>query len=869
MSTNRNPFSWKTILVGGVTLASLGLSGHAIAQDEEESDSAVLETIIVTGTRMSNVAPASPVVVLSREEIDARGLSSVEDVLRYVPQNFSTITSGGLADGQGVRFVAGATTVNLRGLGEGTTLVLVDGKRIAASPTESGTFTDISTIPFGAIERIEILTDGASAIYGSDAVGGVMNFILKKDYSGAETRVRYEGSSSDGNGLTINQNLGFGWGSGNLTANVSVSQEDPVNRYEAGLSDERDFTAQGGRSFPSRYTQTGQPPTRDPLLSLDLTPDTEQTSAYLNLRQDIGDSVVLNLGGLFSERESVSRSVADIFFNFVPDTNFYNNTGSAQLARYAFFEEVDSGNMLPVTSTSNSERLSFNGSIDWTLPVRDWVLTAGFTVSEDEISGGRWAIDSRGSEVAAALASGDPATALNVFGDGTVQRGNLNDLRTFVDNGSRTGEQETFSVTLNGTAGTIAAGDVMFSVGAEVRDDTLDLVDYRLNPIGRSDPSLVSFKPQTENQAVYVELFVPIMERLSVQLAGRYDNYDLTGPFDGFDSSFTILPFTSRSWSDFVPKIGVKWVVSDSVKLRATWGEAFQVPTMPELFEPQLVDESFPSTWFDPRNPASNGGPGDVDVPSVFGGNPELQPQESETYTLGFDFTPASIRDLDVSVSYINTEFNDKIGGLLDAFGFSNIFGTNAFPLVNSELFPVAVRRDAAGVLTYFDAFGVFNLASQTSENLDLSIRKGFDLGSGNYEFGLFAVHTLDSETIVAPGVPAVENTGTDSSPPDWNVRAYVDWFRNDWRASAVVNYTDSYRNTDEDANVTTVDSYTTVDVNVGYDLAESGWRLNLGINNLFDEDFPFVDSRNGVDSSRVNFRRRVAYLEVSKEFSF
>ena len=126
------------------------------------------------------------------------------------------------------RVAQGLVTINLRGLGEGSTLVLVNGNRIAAAPAEFGTFTDVSTIPFSAIERVEVLTDGASAVYGSDAVGGVVNFILRKDYRGAESTVRYENSSSGGHRKVVEQTLGLNWDTGSLTASANFSQEDAV-----------------------------------------------------------------------------------------------------------------------------------------------------------------------------------------------------------------------------------------------------------------------------------------------------------------------------------------------------------------------------------------------------------------------------------------------------------------------------------------------------------------------------------------------------------------------------------------------------------------------------------------------------------------
>lgn len=874
LSRNNNFLRFNELALTG--MVTLFFAGVATAEEDENEN--VEEEIIVTGTRISNVPATSQVSIISRNEMDIRGLSSVEDVLRYVPQNYSTITSGALADGRGVRFVDGATTVDLRGLGSGSTLVLVNGKRIAASPSESGTFTDISTIPFGAIDRVEVLSDGASAIYGSDAVGGVINIIMKKDYQGAQTKLRYEDSSSGGSGFTFDQTLGLSWGTGNVTANFSISEQDAVDRYKAGLSDETDFTSQGGRLFPSRFTQAGQPPAREPLLSRDLTPESETKSLYLNLSQEITDKLSFNIGGQYSKRESESQTISQIIQAFVPPSNFYNTSGGPRIARYAFLAETDSGALNPIMSSSISERQSLNVSLDWELPYKDWELTLGYSQSEDEITGGRTTLDSRDPDVAAAIASDDPAIALNLFGDGATQLSNLNDLLSFIDNGTRIGEQEVLTLGVGGTMLSLPNGDVEFAAGIEMRDDTLDLVDYRLNPLGRSDPSLVSFAPESENEAYFVEVFIPLItsdsqiqgvKELSLHVAGRSDQYEFTGPFDGFDSSSILLPFSSRDFDDFVPKVGVVWRPIESLKIRATWGEAFQTPTLPELFIPPEIDDVFTSFWFDPENPASNGGPDFVEVPSVFGGNPNLQPQTSETVTLGFDYESQSIEDFSITMTYNKTEFVGRLGNLTDVFGFSDIFGTTSTPLANWEQFPNAVQRDANGVLTFYDPFGTFNLSSRTSESLDFYLRKGFEVGEGRIELGLFGTHTLSLEDVAAPGVPTADIHGTDAGPPEWNMHASIDWVLNNWRASAVINHTDSYKNTDLNALRPTIDGYTTVDVNGTYELLNTGWKLNAGITNLFDEDFPFVDSNRGVDSSRVDFRRRVLYLELSKEFSF
>ena len=339
------------------------------ASPDEDDEALELAAQVVTGSRLRGGVSASPIFVLTREEIDRRGLQDIEDIVRYIPQNYSTVTAGGSFDARSPRFSQGLVTINLRGLGEGSTLVLVNGTRIAASPTESGTFTDVSTIPFSAIERVEVLTDGASAIYGSDAVGGVVNFILRKDYRGAESTVRYENSSSGGHRRVVEQALGLNWDTGSITASANFSQEDAVLAADAGIDIDGDYREQGGRRFPSTYgqpalllrfgpfppnappgtrvgilppgdgtniniddivyvsnqewqTQTGNyelVPSSPSLLGPDqATPSGDHLAAYLNVTQQLTSNLSVDFSGVYSEQDDSPSSHGQSFRGNVP-----------------------------------------------------------------------------------------------------------------------------------------------------------------------------------------------------------------------------------------------------------------------------------------------------------------------------------------------------------------------------------------------------------------------------------------------------------------------------------------------------------------------------------------------------------------------
>ena len=211
----------------------------AFAQETEES-AATLDTIEVTGSRIkrADVEGALPITVINRAQIDASGEISVADYLRAT--TFNSFGSIRPQSGSSAQATAG---IGLRGLGEGRTLVLIDGRR-APVAAATGTFQDINAIPLAAVERIEILSDGASAIYGSDAIGGVVNIITRKDFNGAEFSYG-RGMPSRAGGDTENASIIFGASSdrGRVLAGISMNDRDIVFQRD------REWSNGGASSF--------------------------------------------------------------------------------------------------------------------------------------------------------------------------------------------------------------------------------------------------------------------------------------------------------------------------------------------------------------------------------------------------------------------------------------------------------------------------------------------------------------------------------------------------------------------------------------------------------------------------------------------
>lgn len=229
-------------------------------QLEEEKEEEVDEEIIVTGSAIRNVQPTSQVKVYTAEDITRLGVGSTEDFIRKLPQNFSGLNTFSSTETTafrqgGSQDAVGSSAANLGGLGVDATLILINGKRTAQTALFEGGVVNLSNIPISAIERVEIIFDGASARYGSDAIGGVINFITKKNYAGAETSARYETGRNGSDTFRLNQLAGYNWGSGGITGTLSYQERKPVDTVKLGITS-FDHTDRGGSDWNIRDPET-------------------------------------------------------------------------------------------------------------------------------------------------------------------------------------------------------------------------------------------------------------------------------------------------------------------------------------------------------------------------------------------------------------------------------------------------------------------------------------------------------------------------------------------------------------------------------------------------------------------------------------
>lgn len=275
-----------------------------------EDEESVQDTIIVTGTNIRGIAPASsPTRSFDRDDIELTGAATAQDFIQTLPQNFGgssnpDIVGGGLPSGEGVGFnTSFGASANLRGLGQGSTLVLLNGRRMAPS-SAVGDFVDISMIPVAAIDRVDVLLDGASSIYGADAVAGVVNFVLRDDYDGVAGSVRY-GTATEGDldEYRVSGLAGNTWSNGNALIS-----------YE--------FLSQGALSAADRSFSQGA------MLPQDLMPSQKRHSAFARTRQDLSPTFEAFADILYSNRRAELNSfdAASTFVFQEPESQTWNAT---------------------------------------------------------------------------------------------------------------------------------------------------------------------------------------------------------------------------------------------------------------------------------------------------------------------------------------------------------------------------------------------------------------------------------------------------------------------------------------------------------------------------------------------------------------
>jgi iron complex outermembrane recepter protein len=884
----RSPFRLAQANSAQAQAADSGVTGES-EDDKAKGQREVpqLQQIVVTGSHLktSLAAVTAPIIIITAAEIKAMGFNTAEDVVCSLSQDFSSINSASTLDNNlNTNDSQGQAAADLRGLGPDNTLILVNGRRRAVSST-FGDIVNLNTIPVGAIDRVEIMTDGASAVYGSDAVAGVINFILKKNYQGGETHLREDIGANGGDTSTLEQDLGDHWSSGDVTFSGRYSRSNPVLSSRAGYTTS-DFTNIGWDDW--RVTTQGQPGVVAGLGSLpandngtdgiagklspanivpydkasdpfDVVARTSNLSFDLNAEQRLASGIQLYGEITYAHNTSFSDDgPLQALSVGVPADNAYNNLGMPVTVRYIFERETQDGLMPPEQSLSDQRALGAILGLKITLP-GDWTLDVSANHSREDTTYDESQIDPTllAQHLSGVNAQGQPVPAsqqLNLFGNGTAQSaaavaGLVSwNVPGYVEPDNFATEDDG-QITAQGAVAKLPGGDLQLAAGGEFRRETLD---YPTPGVG-----LGTGHPARDVKAAYAELNAPLVGEgnrlpgiyaLNVYGAARWEEYSIKGQFDGPDAPDSEVTFSKAS-----PKVGLSWFPVQTLKFRATYGRAFVAPLLTDMFGTTTGPIPNPGIpYVDPKNPQE----GFIYPPFYSAYNSDLRPETAKDSTVGLDWNPmGALRGLAVTVTY-------------DRIDFSNLI-VNAYEYLTdpSVLFnlPGVIQRNSSGQVTgiYLEAV---NIGDRYSRSIDASINYDLDTRVGRLSFGASGTYTDRLEDIAAPGDAPLILEGTQDGPERVKGRAWTTWARNNYGIDLYANYASSYINTDlispAQLGPQAVKHYTTFDLTGFYSLPK-GITINAGARNLTNAKPPFFNYYEPWDSRRVDLRGRIVYLEL------
>lgn len=868
---------------------------------------ALVDEVTVTGTHLRGVTVGpSPVLVLDRDALERSGQTTVAGALQALPQNFAgaaneaTVLSA-TDTTTGNSFYAGG--VNLRGLGADATLVLVNGRRMGGSGLK-GNFADVSSLPASAVERVEVLLDGASALYGADAVGGVVNVILKRRFDGAESRVVVgDGTAGGPFELQASQTLGHAWETGSLLVALEHYERDNLTasarRYTAstdlrplGGTDHRAIfgspgnilrsvggVAGPGWAIPAGKNGVGLRPEDfvpgavnygDIAPDSDVLPRQVRESAYGVLNQQLGTRIALSADGRYSRRRFEVALNAPTSLLTVNTANpfFASPNGSTSHQIYYSF----AGDLPLPRLKGSAESLGATAGLDVDLPAGWRVTGYGAFAQETSRTATTGILNSTALTEALGTTADRPDTAFsarrdgffNPFGDGGD---NVRAVLDFIGGGYSTAVTRarvtSADIMADGALFQFRGAPVRSAIGVNARKETYDRQGVSF--VSGAAPTL-GRKTEGDRDvvAVYGELRVPVVTAadgaptLEASLAGRFERYSDFGETTN-------------------PKLGLVWTPHRDLRVRASYGTSFRAPALPELIEAPLNSPTFLTR---------NG----VRTLSLiqYGGNPGLGPETARAFTGGFDLAPHGLPGLRISLNAFDIRFKDRIDqpvrvsistALNDptVASFISVISPATSPADLQRI--TALLADPATITSQgvfpAETYGAIvdaryvNTASLHVRGADVQAAYAFAHGDDHFDLQLNASYIADYIRQVTPTGPKVDRAGVVNAPPKLKVRATGAWRRDWWDVQVGLNYAPSYH----DVNGVRLRSHVTPDLQLRA-AAPEGSRLEglsaiLNVRNVFNRAPPFYDGGNGLpyDAGNADIIGRFVSLQLVKSW--
>lgn len=860
-------------------LALALLSPLALAQPSSGQDS-TLDAVVVTGSNIkrSDSAGPNPVQVLSRIEIEQSGKTTLTDVLRTL-----SVNAGNSFDEQFTgSFSAGSASIGMRGLSPKNTLVLVNGYRVAShgfSLNTQDTFVDLNALPISAVERIEVLKDGASAVYGSDAIAGVVNIILRRDHQGVEAGLGYGFASRGGLDEKKGHLLaGFGdlqaqgW---NLLFGLDLLERGRLDASERAFTRSGDFRSQPGGRLAGWGTASGawlldpsrpQPFEPCPAGSV-LRPyrDFGSTrsgdvcafnSQAFNTLQPGAKRIQASLSGVLHLNDA-SELFADLLYSHNQADQIFAAPLNVGPGLRAY--DPNSGTLvtipvvLPVGHPNNplstplpfeyrffdlGPRLKDNTSVFYRAlaGVRgqserwDWeaALSTSQSLQREYVDNfvNRYAFE-------------------RVLADGSYDF--LNPSRTpaaLADLRLQTRRPGFFRLdALNAKATThlweLPAGQVGFAWGVEYRRERLDARSTEQVLSGAElRPAINIVKGERKVAAAYAEFSLPLHETLELQAAGRADRYNDFG-------------------SAFSPKLALRWQPLDSLLLRGAFSRGFRAPTLPEIAPGQTVAYSSVTDPFDPLAPGEVRG-----ITIVRSGNSELRPERSKNFSLGAIWSPNS--DTSIGIDYYRIAQNNLINP-----------DSNQVIVENPQRFPGRVIRDAQGRIQLITG-QYANQGQLKTSGLDLEFSHALRTQSaGDFTLSGSWTRLLQYRQPQVAGQAPVDGVGNNQlgALPRNRGLTSLNWSHGNWSSTLGLQYVAGYTQrlatpASHPGRRDRVKPYHQLDLHLAYS-GLPNTTLWLGVQNLTDKDPPFDPAGGsvGYDISQYNLRGQMVSLGINHTF--
>ena len=787
-------------IVNRAVMIALAATSITSVQTFAEEGVEEVERIAVTGSRINrtDVETASPVTVISSDFITKSGFTSVQEILAMQPAASGMSLGATSNNGSG-----GSATVNLRGMGVERTLVLLNGRRMVASGTGADAAVDLNTIPVAMIQTIEILKDGASAVYGSDAIAGVVNIITKKDFQGTE--ITADGSITDkGDGESGGFSLlhGSEVAGGNLVVGLQYS-----NRGEVIQSD-RDFVPAGESSFIPGGSLGGMMPDgeggfkpRDE--SYDYTTDSyaqtpnELFSLFTNFNTEIADDTELSADFMYTRRES-NQSMAPQPASIMLDMDMLNDKYADQ-----FPDETELEYRRRMTDAGpriyGQETDTYRASVGLTGYLSNdsqWDMSATYGRNDSK--------DSVGNSIHAGNMqtsiynnqdlwfSGDPMDQAFLESEGVM----------YTEENQGGNEQFTLAAGYSG----VTESDIGYAIGVESRHES---GHYTPDLVTQAGEGTASQQGPTDGnysvQSIYGELSAPVTDSFTVEAATRYDDYSTFGG--------------ATTW-----KLGATYSITDRLMFRAVAATGFRAPNVNELFGGNSGSFDYLS---DPWGNAQ-----DSQIEVNYTSDENLQPEESESFTAGVVWEVTE--GLSTTVDYWKFDITNAISRVNVQAEMNKCFDGDQMAC---DTINISGQGDISNMTS-----ALTNIGQQNTSGIDWNV---------SYTAGIFRVQ-LDTTYLLEFEEDGISYEGT----IDGNMGGYSQLKSNltvsadlteDWNFLYTANYIQGMQG-DDGGDQFKTDDVIYHNISTAYHINDA-WQVTGGIKNLFDTEPEEVPNGNDMNT--------------------